>query len=107
MNIFSLPKVLPDQEIFEPLIPDCGILIERIISTGQASPENFWYDQDRDEWVIVLQGTATIEWPDGSKKDLIAGDYIFIQAHQRHRVAKTSKNPPCIWLAVHGNMINK
>jgi Mannose-6-phosphate isomerase len=104
LNIFKLPSVLPDQEVFEQLIPDHGVLIERIISTGQASPSNFWYDQDRDEWVTLLQGFASIKWKDGHKQDLVAGDTVFIPAHEVHRVEKTSVSPPCIWLAVHGKL---
>ncbi|MDD4601679.1 hypothetical protein SDC9_27465 [bioreactor metagenome] len=104
MNVFELPSELPDEEIFESLIPDQGVLIERIISTGQATPEGVWYNQDRDEWVVLLQGTATIMWHDGRKQDLLAGDSIFFSANERHRVDKTSVNPPCIWLAVHGKL---
>ena len=104
MNIFSLPDTLPEEEVFEKLIPDQGVLIERIISAGQASPRGFWFNQDRDEWVVLLQGAATIEWQDGSKKDMIAGDYLFIPAKQLHRVERTSSNPPCIWLAIHGKL---
>lgn len=104
MNIFALPGTLPDEEVFEQLIPDQGVLIERIISTGQASPEGLWYNQDRDEWVVLLQGAATIEWQNGGKEDLLAGDYLFIPAHQQHRVERTSDDPPCIWLAVHGKL---
>lgn len=104
VNIFSLPSVLPDEEIFEQLIPDRGVLIERIISTGQSSPDGFWYNQNRDEWVVLLQGRATIVWQDGRVKVLEPGDAIFIPAHEHHRVAQTSSDPPCIWLAVHGKL---
>lgn len=104
MNLFKLPEVLPDEEIFETLIPDKGILIERIVSTGQVSPENFWYNQERDEWVVLLQGKAVIKWKDGKEKTMFAGDWIFIPAGESHRVDFTSETPPCIWLAVHGHM---
>lgn len=104
MNIFRLPDILPDEELFEKLIHKRGISIERIVSTGQVSPENYWYDQDDDEWVILLQGEATLKWRDGQAKKLVAGDYLLIPAHEQHRVEKTSKNPPCIWLAVHGHL---
>jgi len=95
---------LPDNELFEALIPDAGVLIERIISTGQASPPDFWYDQDRDEWVALLQGSACIMWEDGRCQELNPGDWVLIPAHVRHRVAWTSTQPPCIWLAVHGKL---
>lgn len=103
-NIFELPLSLPNQELFEPLVSGNNILIERIISTGQTTPPGEWYDQNRDEWVILLQGEASLAYADGSKKKLTPGDYIFIPAHQRHRVEYTSYEPPCIWLAVHTNL---
>ena len=103
-NIFDLPSSLPDEELFEPLVSANNILIERIISTGQTTPPGEWYDQDKDEWVILLQGEALLSYADGSEIKLTAGDYLFIPAHQKHRVEYTSSEPPCIWLAVHGNM---
>ncbi len=103
-NIFQIPGSLPDAEYTEALLPDKGILIERIISTGQPSPPGFWYNQDRDEWVAVLQGEAVIGWPDGRTVTLRPGDWLLIEAHQVHRVEGTSTNPPCIWLAVHGKL---
>ena len=103
-NIFKLPDILPKEEINEPLIPDRGILIERIISTGQASPPGFWYEQERDEWVVLLQGESELVWEDGRKKQMQSGDWVFLPAGEHHRVEWTSAHPPCIWLAVHGNM---
>lgn len=103
-NLFSMPEPLPAAEVFETLVPDRGILIEKIISTGQSSPPDFWFDQERDEWVCLLQGRAVIEWADGSRRELVAGDWLLIPAHERHRVESTSADPPCIWLAVHGNL---
>ncbi|MTI83050.1 MAG: cupin domain-containing protein [Firmicutes bacterium] len=104
MNLFDLPKPLPDEEIFEPLIPDNGILIERIVSSGQSSPEGYWYDQERDEWVVLIQGQAKLAWEDGRAVEMESGDWLFIAAHERHRVEWTSQYPPCIWLAVHGKL---
>ena len=46
-NLFKLPDRLPDTEVSETLIPDQGVRIERIISTGQCSPPGFWYEQER------------------------------------------------------------
>ena len=103
-NIFNLPPSLPNQELFESIVANDNILIERIISTGQTTPSGEWYDQDKDEWVILLQGEAVLAYEDDSRAKLTAGDYLFIPAHQKHRVEYTSSEPPCIWLAVHGNM---
>ena len=104
MNIFELPADLPqDEEQLEILLQDTGqgVRIERILSTGQASPPGFWYDQAQNEWVVLLQGQAELAWDDGSVMPLQKGDWVFISAHKRHRIKWTSAEPPCIWLAVH------
>ena len=100
MNLFRLPEKLPQTEWLEVLEKRAGVRIERIISTGQSSPLGFWYDQTEDEWVALLQGTATLEWADGSLQELAPGDQLLIPAGKKHRVAMTSVEPPCIWLAV-------
>jgi len=104
MNLFHLPGDLSDEEISEDLIPDRGVRIERIVSTGQSSPPGFWYDQPRDEWVALLQGRAILAFEDGRRRELVAGDWVLIPARERHRVEETSTAPPCIWLAVHGRL---
>lgn len=107
-NIFKLESPPPyPEELFEPLIQTGDLLIERIISTGQSTPEGEWYDQDRDEWVVLLTGQATLRFDDGSHLCMKAGDYFFIPAHLRHRVETTISHPPCIWLAVHGSLGSK
>ncbi len=103
-NIFKLPNYLSNQELFETIINSENLQIERIISTGQTTPEGTWYNQEQDEWVILLQGEATLLYSDNSRIHLTAGDYLLIKAHQKHRVEYTSFNPPCIWLAIHGNL---
>ena len=101
-NIFHVADALPQPEEFsEPLYSGGGVLIERIISHGHRSPEGFWYDQEDDEWVALLQGDATLLYHDGRDVRLGKGDWLFIPAHTKHRVERTSSNPPCIWLAVH------
>ncbi|MEC4986924.1 MAG: cupin domain-containing protein, partial [Oscillatoria sp. PMC 1076.18] len=102
-NIFFLPSKLGESEIFESLLTGRNILIERIISTGQITPEGEWYNQEKDEWVVLLQGEAKLAYADASSRDLKAGDYVFLPAHKKHRVEYTSSEPPCIWLAIHGN----
>ena len=99
-NIFRLPNRLPSAELFEKLLDDDRILIERVVSTGQATPAGEWYDQERDEWLIVLQGEGELMYEDGSRIKLTTGDYLFIPAHHKHRVEYTSSKPPCIWLTI-------
>lgn len=100
-NFWQLPLELGDQEIFEPLLSLDNMKIERIISTGQTTPPGEWYDQSLAEWVILLQGEASVSYRDGSTVELKSGDYVFIPPHQEHRVEYTSSKPPCIWLAIH------
>ncbi|MCL2001730.1 MAG: cupin domain-containing protein [Planctomycetes bacterium] len=71
--------------------------VERIISQGQASPPDFWYDQTEDEWVMLTAGTATVAFED-RQESLRAGDWLFIPTHCRHRVASASED--AVWLAV-------
>ena len=99
-NLFT-PVKKTDEEFFETLLSTSSTRIEKIISEGHSSPENFWYDQDEWEWVAVLQGDAEIEF-ENEKINLSKGDYIFIPKHKKHRVTKTSTKIPCIWLAVFG-----
>lgn len=76
--------------------------VERIISSDFSSPPSFWYDQEEDEWVVLLSGEGTLEFEDGSLERLREGDWIFLPARLRHRVAATTQDPPCVWLAVFG-----
>ena len=78
-----------------------GARIERIVSTGQASPPGFWYDQDWTEWVVVLSGSAGLMIEDESAPRILApGDYVEIPPHVRHRVEWTDADEPTVWLAV-------
>lgn len=86
-------------EHFQNLFEAAGLRIERIVSFEHASPEGFWYDQPQDEWVMVAAGSAEIEFDDGSRRTLSAGDWLTLRAHVRHRVARTTS--PTVWLAVH------
>ena len=103
-NLFDLPEVPQGEEISETLLSTPTLRIEKIVSRGHASPEGFWYDQPEDEWVALLQGEATIAWEDGRTRKLVAGDWLLIPAHERHRVESTSEEPPCVWLVVRGEL---
>ena len=100
-NLFhSLPDRL-DQEALETIL-SCGSLkIERIISKGHRSPESGWYDQDQNEWVVVLKGSGRLQFENGDEIQLNPGDYINIDAHRKHRVIWTTPDTETIWLAVH------
>ncbi len=103
-NLFAdLPNSLPD-ELTTVLAGNRSVRIERIVSHGHTSPEGFWYDQDEDEWVVVLAGEAKLLFEnDNEPLHLKSGDHVLIQAHQKHRVEWTTPDEPTIWLAVfHG-----
>lgn len=91
-----------DGERFEPLVTRPGLRIERILSTGQASPEGFWYDQAEDEFVLLLAGAARLRLEaSAGPLHLAPGDWVHLPAGCRHRVEWTSTDPPTVWLAVH------
>jgi len=98
-NLFDF-KADAAQELFDTIHEGGNIRIERIVSMGQASPEGFWYDQEENEWVCLLDGSAVLEYEDGKKEILNKGDYLFIPAHKKHRVKSTDTHMPTIWLAV-------
>jgi len=97
-NFFE--NITPDysKELFYTLFENKKVLIEKIVSAGQVSPTNFWYDQDTDEWLIILDGSTTIEFED-QLIELKKGDSYFIPAHLKHRVSSAKFNT--IILAVH------
>ncbi|MDD3470937.1 MAG: hypothetical protein PHE53_13315 [Thermoguttaceae bacterium] len=98
---------------------------ERIVSFGNASPPDFWYDQEEHEWVVLLAGSAVLRFdtPDVSHGEpsrvvpseacpvmveekkhgwcqtIQPGDWLWIPAHVRHRIESTSADIPTFWLA--------
>jgi cupin 2 domain-containing protein len=101
-NIFSaLPESLPE-ELFQTLAESDSVRIERIVSHGHSTPEGEWYDQERDEWVLLLSGSSGLLFEgEESPRRLEPGDCVLIPAHCRHRVVWTDKRVRSIWLAVH------
>jgi cupin 2 domain-containing protein len=97
----DVPVALAEEDL-RTLLTTSDLRIERIVSTGQASPPGFWYDQDWAEWVLVVAGHAglLIEG-EAAPRELEPGSYVHLKAHCRHRVAWTSAQTPTVWLAVH------
>jgi cupin 2 domain-containing protein len=89
------------EELVDVLDQNKHIRIERIVSTGQASPDGFWYDCDETEWVVVLKGEAELLFS-GDPQPLLMrpGDHVTIPAHKKHRVQWTTFDEPTVWLAV-------
>ncbi|MEZ6122250.1 MAG: cupin domain-containing protein [Planctomycetaceae bacterium] len=99
-NFFdNIPDSLPE-ELVTILLKSPGCRIERILSHGQSSPEGFWYDQDETEWVVVLKGSARLQFSDGTIVKLNPGDHVCIGPHERHRVDWTTSDEVTVWLAV-------
>ena len=101
-NIYAnIPQDLPD-EVMETLVNSGNVRIERIVSSGQSTPVGEWYDQQQDEWVLVLTGSAGLIFEnEAGVLALTAGDYVMIPARCRHRVAWTDSREKTVWLAVH------
>ncbi|AXK49756.1 cupin [Aliarcobacter trophiarum LMG 25534] len=98
-NIFEKTIVDKKDEQFFEIFRDDKIKIEKIVSNGQKSPENFWYEQDKSEYILLLSGCAILQFED-CEVELKKGDCINIDAFQKHRVKFTSQDEPTIWFAV-------
>jgi cupin 2 domain-containing protein len=98
----GLPPSLP-QELTTVLASAPGLRIERIVSQGQVSPSGFWYDQEEDEFVLLVEGGALVQVRDGDgvvEHRLGPGDWLDLPAHLRHRVSWTDPDRLTVWLAV-------
>ncbi|MGK2923692.1 MAG: cupin domain-containing protein [Methyloceanibacter sp.] len=98
----ALPEEPQAEELVEILMEGRGLRLERIVSTGQATPEDDWYDLAWDEFVVLVSGAARLRI-EGEDEDraLEAGDWVLLPAHCRHRVTWTQTAPPAVWLAIH------
>jgi cupin 2 domain-containing protein len=102
LNIFEDLPHSSMEENFAVLFDRGGVMIERIVSTGQASPPGFWYDQNWTEWVMLLAGAARLRFEDDTEAVLFRpGDHVLITPRRRHRIEWTQAEPPTLWLAVH------
>jgi cupin 2 domain-containing protein len=99
-NIFRRPESL-DQEWFEILWQTPSFRLERIVSAGHSTPRGQWYDQDSDEWVVLLSGGAGLLFEgEAQARALRPGDCMLIPAHCRHRVEWTAAGEETVWLAL-------
>ncbi len=98
-NLFDAADGAAGSEDFLTLFRNSGARIERIVSRSHGSPADHWYDQEEDEWVMVVRGAAALEFDGGAVLEMKEGDYMLIPRHVRHRVVRTAEHT--IWLAVH------
>jgi cupin 2 domain-containing protein len=101
-NLFdNIPLLLPE-ELIQTLAESGAVRIERIVSDGHATPPGEWYEQNWNEWVLLISGGATLLFDsDAAPLVLCPGDYLMIPAGCRHRVERTDPDQKTIWLAVH------
>lgn len=101
-NIYASPKGPAAAETFKTLLEKSAFRMERIISTGQSTPAGEWYDQSRDEWILLLSGEAGLLF-EGEKEEILLqpGDFLLIPSHKRHRVEWTAPATETVWLALH------
>ncbi|MDT8440944.1 MAG: cupin domain-containing protein [Desulfuromonadales bacterium] len=101
-HLFKAVPAKLAEELFDVLVSAENVRIERIVSRGHASPHDFWYDQEQHEFVLLVSGRARLAFADGSpSRELAAGDWLVLPAHQRHRVDWTDPEQETVWLAVH------
>jgi cupin 2 domain-containing protein len=84
-----------------------GERVERIVQVGETVIEQILsgeldepldYDQDHDEWVVVLRGAAELE-VNGERLSLETGDWVLLKRRTPHRLVRTTRGTS--WLAVH------
>lgn len=98
MNNVFLPNMTdPDKEQFDTLLKTENLHIEKITSNGQTSSQ--WYEQDQDEWVLLLEGEGRLLFEDKREIILKKGEFIHIEKMKRHKVTYTAS--PTVWLAIH------
>ncbi len=95
MNIYDYitPK---SGETFTTLLEHKNIKINRIVSSDNI--EDTEYLQEEDEWLVLLEGEATLLLNNEEKK-LTKGDTLFIPSKTPHRVLSTKSGT--VWLTVH------
>ena len=95
MNLFDYTPPQND-ETFSTLLEHKNIKINRIVSSNEL--EDKLYTQEEDEWLVLLEGEATLLLNEEEKK-LKKGDTLFIPAKTPHRVLYTQAGT--LWLTVH------
>jgi len=100
-NLLAKLPAAKRAEAFTELLARPGIRVERIVSRGQATPEDAPMVQDADEWVLLLEGAAGMRIEDSTEVKLGPGDHLLIAAGQKHWVTWTARDRATVWLAVH------
>jgi cupin 2 domain-containing protein len=96
MNILKNLHIPQKGEAFTTLLEHKNIKVVRIVSSDQVAQES--YNQQENEWVLLLKGKATLI-VDQKRIKLKKGDTLFIPAHTPHHIQKIKRGT--VWLAVH------
>ncbi|MCJ7766196.1 MAG: cupin domain-containing protein [Thiovulaceae bacterium] len=96
MNLFDYFLPERGKERFTELFNFKNVVINRIVSNNIVNGE--WYEQAEDEWLVLLEGDALLEFED-EEKSLRQGETLFIPAGRRHFVKSSSEKT--VWLTVH------
>ena len=101
-NLFAQYPEKHSEELIEEITSGASFTLKRIVSQGHATPQGEWYDQEQEEWVILLKGSADIIIEDKAEiVSLRPGDYVHLPAHRKHRVERTDPDTETVWLALH------
>ena len=95
MNIFDYTTPKTNETVIT-LLEHKNIKINHIVSSSNVKPVE--YNQEEDEWFVLLEGEATL-LIENEEKILTKGETLFIPAKVPHKVLKTSTGT--IWLTVH------
>ncbi len=97
-NFFAIESLGLNEETINEIFTAKNVRIEQIVSRGQITPQNEFYDQEEAEWVIILEGSGELTYADGSVVSLKKGEYHYIPPHAKHRVTYTEN--PTLWLCI-------
>lgn len=90
-----------DAEFQTDLAVGPGWRVEWIVSRGQHTAPGDWYDQDADEWVLVVSGSARLQiHGEDAERELRSGQAVWLPAHCRHRVTWTDPGQATVWCAL-------
>ena len=61
MIISNIYSDIPDDlthEVIDEILRNGALKLERIVSKGHETSKDQWYDQEKNEWVILLKSSA-------------------------------------------------
>ena len=90
-------KVIINGEEITTLFENEKTRVEKIVSFGNASPNDFWYCQDEDEWVMLTKGKAQLQF-ENDFVNICKDEHMLIPSGKKHRVSYVSDDAE--WLCV-------